>query len=407
MTRQLSRQSSAPPTHNVAFARLALAAVLTAQFALVLVFTRYGSLTRGIGIPNAGLWLYLSVLPTSAFAIWLLRRADLDGRRALMVLLGASAAFQVAAISHAPTTSDDDFRYVWDAKVQLSGVDPYRYAPEDPKLASLRDPFLFPTSGRCPHAIPGGCTAINRPAVHTIYPPVAQAAFVAVRVVSFGGRGNHLPLQIAAAVGVLVIGWLLARAATQRGRELWVAAVWSWSPLPILEYSNAAHVDWLAVLFVVLAFGATSSPRSGRGGLLVGAAIATKLYPAVVLPALMRRHPWRAAVAAAGLVGIAYLPHVIAVGTKVVGYLPGYLHEEQYTSGGRMLLLGAVLPHPIDSVVGVAIVGALAVLVARGVLPVHPEQAATVLMGVTFLVATPAYGWYAGALLALIAPSGL
>jgi hypothetical protein len=35
-------------------------------------------------------------------------------------------------------------------------------------------------------------TAINRPTVHMIYPPVAGGAFAAIRVVSFGGHGQHL-----------------------------------------------------------------------------------------------------------------------------------------------------------------------------------------------------------------------
>ena len=50
--------------------------------------------------------------------------------------------------------------------------------------------------------------------------------------------------------------------------------------------------------------------------------------------------------AAAGLVALSYLPHVLAVGSAVIGYLPGYLKEEDYTNGGRFLLLARVFPHP-------------------------------------------------------------
>ena len=39
--------------------------------------------------------------------------------------------------------------------------------------------------------MPGGCTLINRPSVHTIYPPVAQVAFDAARLLSFGGHGGQ------------------------------------------------------------------------------------------------------------------------------------------------------------------------------------------------------------------------
>ena len=75
----------------------------------------------------------------------------------------------------------------------------------------------------CLHRFPGGCTSINRPTVRTIYPPVAEAAFDVMRVASFGGHGGHLPLQLAGALGSLLIGWLLLRrAAAVAGRGVGV-----------------------------------------------------------------------------------------------------------------------------------------------------------------------------------------
>ena len=90
----------------------------------------------------------------------------------------------------------------------------------------------------------------------------------------------------------------------------------------------------------------------------------------------------------------------------VIGYLPGYLREEGYDSGRRSLLLGAILPHPFDTVAGVLIIAGVAWLVWRRTDPLAPERTATVMVGVAFLVTTPSYGWYAGLLLALIVVSG-
>ncbi len=334
-------------------------------------------------------------VPLWALAVWLVTRLRLTTRTAALLVLGVGVVFQLIAISSHPSTSDDDFRYVWDAKVQLSGTDPYRYAPTAPELDPLRDPFLFGDSP-CAHPIAGGCTSINRPDAHTIYPPVAEAAFVALRVVSFGGHGGHLPLQLAGAAGALLVGWLLLRR-----RPPWAAALWTWCPVVVIEYGNNAHIDWLAVLLVVLALGARSTVSAGA---LVGAAIAVKLYPVLVLPSLLRRS-WLAGVAATSVVVAAYVPHVIAVGSAVLGYLPGYLREEQYDSGGRLLLLGAVLPHRAAIVVGVLVVGTAAVWAWR-YSDGPPPQSAVVVVGLAFLVFTPSYGWYAGLLLALVALSG-
>jgi hypothetical protein len=148
---------------------------------------------------------------------------------------------------------------------------------------------------------------------------------------------------------------------------------------------------------------------SARGiraaGVLLGAAIAVKVYPALVLPALMRRS-WLVAGTALSFVVLVYIPHVIAAGDAVIGYLPGYLREEQYNSGNRLVLLGAVLPHPADTVIGALLLVAVGLWAWRRGSIDAPARTAVVVVGVAFLVFTPRYGWYAGVLLALVALSG-
>ena len=64
------------------------------------------------------------------------------------------------------------------------------------------------------------------------------------------------------------------------------------------------YFDPLAVLALLLAIEVVLEERSVRGGLLVGLGILLKLFPALILPAVWRRYPWRKALmmsAAAGL----------------------------------------------------------------------------------------------------------
>ena len=51
---------------------------------------------------------------------------------------------------HAPDVSGDINRYVWDGRVQAEGINPYRYAPDDPVLARLRDGEVYPGINRKP-----------------------------------------------------------------------------------------------------------------------------------------------------------------------------------------------------------------------------------------------------------------
>ena len=215
-------------------------------------------------LPRHALWL--EIVSTAVFlpAVFLLSRLSLRPRHLAALIIGGGIAFQAIAVLTPPTSSDDDFRYVWDAKVQLSGTDPYRYPPVAPQLDHLRDDFLFARRADCPWPVSNGCSAINRPTVRTIYPPVAEAAFTLIRVASLGGRGNHLPLQVAAALGSIAVAWLLYRRCLDRGRPLWTVALWAWCPVTVIEFGNNAHIDWLAALFAVLALTARRPAKIGR-----------------------------------------------------------------------------------------------------------------------------------------------
>lgn len=337
-------------------------------------------------------------------AIALLARMRISRRAVAVVVLGGGLLLGLVALTAAPSTSTDEARYIWDGKVQLAGIDPYRYPPASPALTRLRDPSLFGPPDHCRFVFPGGCTSINRPTVRTIYPPVGEGAFTLGRAVSFG-RGGRLPMQVAALLGSLVIGWLLLRWGGARGRP-WIAVVWMWCPTVLTELVNNAHIDWLGVLFIVLAYATPLVRRSGWAGALVGLAIATKLYPGLALPSLMRRRPVLVVTSAVAVVVLGYVPHVLAVGTAVIGYLPGYLREENYSSGSRLLLVGAVVPQPLDTVVGGVLVVAVALWAWLRGDPLAPERSAVLVFGVALLVFTPYYGWYMAPLVALVALSG-
>jgi hypothetical protein len=341
-------------------------------------------------------------LAVFALAVGALVVAELPARLARWVILGGAVAFSVIAVTRPASHSDDVFRYIWDAKVQLAGIDPYRYAPADPHLAAERDSYLFPSASSCGHyQIPTGCTQINLPTQHTIYPPVAQAAFVLIRLASFGGHGNQFPYQLAASIGALLITVLLLR--LRRDQSLWPIALWAWCPVTVLELSSNAHIDWLGVVFAIGALLLYQHRRPLLAGLLLGAGIATKIYPALVGVAMVKRHPQVVACSAIALIGLSYLPHLFAVGTHVVGYLPTYISAGGYGNGRQYRLLAAVLPASITTLVAVAVLIIAALWIMRRTDPNVPQQGALLMAGITALVTTPVLPWYTLLLLALAA----
>jgi hypothetical protein len=329
----------------------------------------------------------------------------LPKRAAVPVIIGVAFALRLAALGGEPVLSDDLYRYAWDGRVQVSGTNPYRYTPSSSHLADLREDWLWPDAQGCARLQRDpGCTRINRPAVHTIYPPVAEAWFTAVYRVA-GIDARHKAWQVAGLMGDMALVALLPAVLRAWKRDERWTALYALSPVAVVEVVNNAHVDGLAALLVVVALLAAARRRPAWAGALLGAAFLVKLYPAVVGLAFVaafsgRRALTRLAGAFAAVVGLAYLPHVAMVGLRVLGYLPGYLEEERYGEGGRYLLAGLLgLPPALTATVAAAgLAGAAGwVLLRRPEVP----RGAAMLLGALLLAVTPVQPWYAVTLLAV------
>ncbi len=339
----------------------------------------------------------------------------LPARVVLPGIVAVALALRLAALAGPPILSDDLFRYSWDGRVQVAGFNPYEHRPRAPELAGLREGWLWPDAAGCAGIDrPPGCSRINRSSVRTIYPPLAQAWFSGVYRVA-GIDARHKAWQVSGLLADMALVALLPLVLRAWGRDRRWVALYALSPFPVLEVVNNAHVDGLAALLLAVALLAAARKRPGWAGALVGGAVLVKLYPAVLVVGLVgiagaATRRWspliRGTAAAAAVVVAGYLPHVISVGAKVLGYLPGYLREENYDGGGRYLLAGMLgLPSgPTAALAAAGLAGVVAwVLVRR---PEVPRALAAVL-GALLLATTPVQPWYAVVLVALAAAAVL
>jgi Glycosyltransferase family 87 len=245
--------------------------------------------------------------------------------------------------------------------------------------------------------------------VHTIYPPVAEAYFFAVHLVTPAGSGTT-PIQAAAACCAVALTILLLAGLGRVGVDRRLAVLWAWCPTVALEAGNNAHVDVLAALLTAGALLVLARPgpvrRSLAGGTLLALAIWTKVTPVLVVPAVARRRWW--ALASAGLFATVavYLPHVLAVGSRVIGFLPGYLQQEGYNNGTRFLLLGELVHGQLGLLTAFAVLAATGLLVLWRTDPERPWRGAVVMTGVALAVTTPPFPWYTMLLVMLVAFDG-
>ncbi|MCA1711357.1 MAG: glycosyltransferase 87 family protein [Actinobacteria bacterium] len=347
-----------------------------------------GILERRYGLLGLiGLW-------TLAYGVAVLCALRLPRRYAVGLVLLIAVVLRLAAIAPKAPLSDDLYRYAWDGVVQTEGIDPYRYAPADRTLVRLREGWLWPPGYV---RVNGSDTRINRPAVRTIYPPVAEGwFFLEHQIVPLSAQDRGYE-SVGLLLDLAVLGVLLALLRDRR----WIA-LYALAPLPVLEVVQNAHVDGLAVLLTLGALVLSERRRPTAAVAVLALATLTKVYPALLLPLLLRDRGKRVqgtAVFAAVCV-TSYLPHLLAVGTRIVGYLPGYLQEEDYSTGTRYLLLGLVgLRGAVATAAAVLLLAGIGIWALRTTLPLR--AAAVRLMAATLLVVTPVQPWYAVLLLAL------
>jgi hypothetical protein len=250
---------------------------------------------------------------------------------------------------------------------------------------------------------------MNRATVPTIYPPVAEAYFLAVQEVA-PADDSTTPIQAAAAAFAVLVTVILLVGLRRLGKDPRLAALWAWCPTVILETGQDAHVDVVAVALTLVALlvlaRARTEGRTALGGVLLGLAIATKVTPVLVVPAVLRRGWLLITASAATAISLVYAPHVLAVGRKVIGFLPGYLRAQGYSTGSGFNIIGEFVHGKAATDVAVVILAAIALAILRVADPDQPWRGGMLMTAAALVVCTPDYQWYAILLVMLVALDG-
>lgn len=293
--------------------------------ATLLALTGLMSASRHLLSPAALLALYAALFLPYLGVLSLLRGAQRErvGRAAVWWIVGAALLVRLILVGTPPTFSDDLYRYVWDGRVALSGINPFLHAPDAPALAPLRDAQVWPL--------------INHKQIPTIYPPVAQALFL-LNAWLGGGPTLLKLLLVGVEASFLWAVFVTLRRQQRLSRTSLPLALYLLNPTVFIELAWSGHIDVLAfgALALALLWSQDASARMRLGsGVMLGLSAAAKLLPIITLPLLLfaPRHerPWRAllleraAIAALclGVLVSSYLPYQQA-GTKLFSGFGAY-----------------------------------------------------------------------------------
>lgn len=222
----------------------------------------------------------------------------------LPVIMVFGILFRLAVLPTPPSLSTDMYRYVWDGRLTMHGINPYRWTPNAQTLRSLRDP-IWENMEYKPY--------------QTIYMPVSQVFFALSNALFGSSLVGFKVIYMLFDCGVMALGvFLLNRLGRSPTQIIWYA----WCPLPITEIALAGHQDVVGVFFLLAAFALVLRPKTiPWAAVALVASVLTKGFALLLIPMFCRNYGWRFTVVS--ICAMLYL------GMPMWVYLPEFLHGMQ------------------------------------------------------------------------------
>jgi alpha-1,6-mannosyltransferase len=351
---------------------------LSAAIVLEALFARMASLgdLKTEIIQTIALTLALGIV--YFVALYLLEHSA-KSRPALWIIVIAAVVFRLTLYSLTPSLSTDIQRYRWDGRVQNAGWNPYALAPNDPRLAYLRNPEWA--------AMPG-------PEIPSMYPPLSQLVFrVAARFLP-GAVSFKVPFVLA---DLLVLA-ILAKWLQSYPDANYRLAIYAWNPLVIVEFAASGHNDALAIAAMVGAL-AWMKKRPAASVITLTAGALAKLFPITLLPLALRfaawprkLRGWLAVSGAAMLTGACMWPYRSGLAQLPKIFVQYQQIWQNYNPSLYAILLWFSGHTEIAAGIGEGVVLGLVLWV--GGHRIDPPRAAYLIIGAILMLQPNTYSWY-------------
>ena len=201
----------------------------------------------------------------------------------LWAVIGVGLICRIILIPSQPVLEDDYYRYLWDGAVTANGYNPYIYSPLDAmeQTNNVLPEVLIELSNESGDIIKN----INHPHIRTIYPVLSQFVFAAAYLLS---PWEYFSWKILLLIFEIVLLIFLFKTLAHLKLPLILISFYWLNPVVIHEFFNAAHMDLLAILFVMIALYLHVKNKSKYAIITLALAVGFKIWPVVLLPLLLR-----------------------------------------------------------------------------------------------------------------------
>lgn len=217
----------------------------------------------------------LLLLYTSLWAVYLILMILQKGNFKLLAII--SFIFRGIFILAIPNLSQDFYRFLWDGRMIVEGLNPYLYTPDSIVKANQ---FLISHA----RELYDGMGSLNA-SHYTNYPPIKQFCFTLATIFSKHSiLGSVIILRlliIAADFGTLYYGKkLLEKLNLPVENIFWYIL----NPFIIIELTGNLHFEGIMVFFLILGLYALHQGKWIRAAVVIGLSISVKLIPLMFLP---------------------------------------------------------------------------------------------------------------------------
>ncbi|GHC47247.1 glycosyltransferase 87 family protein [Ulvibacter litoralis] len=205
------------------------------------------------------------------------------GKNHFWWLVGIGIAVRFIFIGAIPNLSQDFYRFIWDGRLLIQGINPYLFTPQ----LYAANPEIGVTVSQAT-ALMNGMGALN--ASHfSNYPPVNQFFFaIAALFSSKSILGSVMVLRcimIGADIGILYFGKrLLEKLQLPPNRIFWYFL----NPFIIIELTGNLHFEGVMLFFMIWGLYLLHNKKWIWAGVLLGLSISVKLLPLLLLPIFLK-----------------------------------------------------------------------------------------------------------------------
>ncbi len=197
--------------------------------------------------------------------------------------------FRLLFLLAIPNLSQDFYRFVWDGRLILEGLNPYLHTPNELMESSIG---LFPQMNTLYEGM-GALSAKH----YSNYPPVHQMPFIIAALISKHSiLGSIVVLRlilISADLGILVFGKKLLNKLNKPTRTMYWFIL---NPLVIIELTGNLHFEGLMLCFFIISLYFIHSKKWHIAAVVMALSIAVKLVPVLSLPLFLNKLEWKKSV---------------------------------------------------------------------------------------------------------------